>query len=193
MGKCTTDLRLLAVKKLKDGLPLREVSRLLDIPRTTLRHIWKRFLENNTVEYQQKSGRPNKLSVRDRRKLFLESRRYPFFSAREVLVSAGSIQNISVCTVRRILRNAGLLGRVAAKKPLLNRRHIQKRLMWCKSYLQMDKKNWQNFIFTDEARLELYSRRRQYVRRPLGQRFKTRYTLKTVKYGGPSILVWGAI
>ena len=142
------------------------------------------------MEYQQKSGRPNKLSVRDRRKLFLESRRYPFFSAREVLVSAGSIQNISVCTVRRILRNSGLLGRTSAKKPMLNRRHIQKRLMCCKSYLQMDKKN---FIFTDEARLELYSKRMQYVRRSLGQRFKTRYTQKTVKYGGPSIFVWGAI
>jgi len=48
-------------------------------------------------------------------------------------------------------------------------------------------------IFFDEARIKLYSRRRQYVCRPVGQRFHNIYTMKTVKYGGPSILIWGVM
>ena len=58
---------------------------------------------------------------------------------------------------------------------------------------EMDGKLWALVIFSDEARIELYSRRRQYVRRPVGQRFHNIYTMKTVKYGSPSILIWGAV
>ena len=103
------------------------------------------------------------------------------------------LQKSMLDTVKRILRKAGLHGRVVAKKLLLNRGHIKKRLLWCKLYLEMDVGSWRNFIFSGEARLELYSKRRQYVRRSVGQRFQSKYTLKTVKYGGPSILLWGAI
>jgi len=95
--------------------------------------------------------------------------------------------------VRRILRKAGLNGRIDAKKPLLSKGHIKKRLLWCKSYSKIYVDSWRNFIFSDESRLELYSKRRQYVRRPVGEWLKSKYTLKTVKYGGSSILVWGAI
>ena len=47
--------------------------------------------------------------------------------------------------------------------------------------LEMDVGYWQNFIFSDEAHLELYSKRRQYVRRPVGKRFQSKHNLKTVK------------
>jgi len=57
----------------------------------------------------------------------------------------------------------------------------------------MDGNLWTNVIFSDEARIELYFRQRQYVRRPVEQRFHNIYTMKTVKYGGPSILIWGAV
>ena len=53
----------------------------------------------------------------------------------------------------------------------------------------MDGNLWANVIFFNEARIKLFSRRRQYVRRPVGQRFHNIYTMKTVKYGGPSILI----
>ena len=43
----------------------------------------------------------------------------------------------------------------------------------------MDGNLWANVIFSDEARIELYSRQRQYVCRPVGQRFYNIYTMKT--------------
>ena len=92
--------------------------------------------------------------------------------------SLHSMPNMSIRTVRRILSISGLHGRVAAKKP---------------PYLQMDAKLLKNFVFYDEARIELYSSRRQYVRRLVGQRFYCKHTTKTVEYGGPSIMIWGAI
>ena len=53
---------------------------------------------------------------------------------------------------------------------------------------------WNDVIFGDENRLKLLSRRRrEYVRRPQGSRCNPKYTTKTVKFGGKSIMVWGAI
>jgi len=193
MGKLSKDMRLLIVRKLKNGIGQRETSRNLEIPRTTVQNVWKRFLQTGTVDDKEKTGRPTKFSQRDRRKLYFESRRHPFFTAREVLRCAGDMPNMSIWTARRILRRFGLHGRVAAKKPLLNKGHIRNRVLWCHAYLEMDGALWSNVIFSDEARLQLYSTRRQYVRRPTGQRFNSQYTMKTVKYGGPSIMVWGAI
>ena len=193
MRKCSEEMRVLVVRKLQNGIGQRELSRYLEIPRSTIQNIWKRFLKHGAIENRKRTGRPTKLNERERRQLCLQSRRNPFMTAKEVYRDSGNISNVSISTVRRILRMSGLHGRVAAKKPLLNRRHIQRRLLWCKSYLKMNVKSWENFIFSDEARIELYSRRRLYIRRPIGQRFRPRYTLKTVKFGGPSILVWGAI
>ena len=143
---------MLIVPHFNNGVSKHEIARILEIPRTTVGNICKRFLANGTVDL---SGRPNKLNDRDKRKLCLQSKRHPFISAREVHSSAGSMPNISIWTVSRILRKAGLRGRVAAKKPLLNRGHIKKRLLWSKSYLEMDVGSWRNFILSDEASLEL--------------------------------------
>ena len=158
MVKYNKHISMLIVRHFNNGVSKHEIARILEIPRTTVRNICKRFLANGTVDFQQRSGRPNKLSDRGKRKLCLQSKRHPFFSAIEVHSSASSIW-----AVRRILCKAGLHGRVAAKKPLLNRGHVKKRLLWCKSYLEMDVGSLRNFIFSDEARLELYSKRRQYV------------------------------
>ena len=39
----------------------------------------------------------------------------------------------------------------------------------------------------------LYSIGRKYVRRPIWQRFNALYSMKTVKCGGPRILIWGLL
>jgi len=186
-------MKVLIVEKLKNGVGQRETSRILGIPRTTVQGVWRRYKERGQIDEMPKCGRPRCATDRDRRNLCLQSRKHPFLSAREVLHSSPSMPNMSIRTVRRILSMSGLHGRIAAKKPLLNRTQIRNRLSWCKTYLQMDPNLWKNFVFSDEARIELYSSRRQYVRRPVGQRFNCKYTMKTVKYGGPSIMIWGAI
>ena len=48
-------------------------------------------------------------------------------------------------------------------------------------------------IFSDESKIELNPERREYVRRPNNQRYNPHYTSKTVKFGGKSLMVWGAI
>ena len=84
------------------------------------------------------------------------------------------------------------MSQVAAKKPLLSKVNIKKRLRWCKDYRALSINECKNVLFTDECRIEIFSSLRQFVRRPIGQRFNTKYTCKTVRHSF-SILVWGLI
>jgi len=114
-------------------------------------------------------------------------------TARQIGNETGILLKAFIDLVKRVLRNFGLVGRIAAKKPLLNKKQIQKRNHWCKSYSALSVIDWKNVIFSDESRIERHSLRRRYIRRQMHQRYESKVTLKTVKYGGFSILVWGAI
>jgi len=105
---------VLIVEKLKKGIGQRETARNLGIPRTTVQKFWKRFMATGTVDDKPNPGRLTRYTERDRRKLCIESRRHPFFTAREVQRSAFNTSNMSIWTVRCILRRSGLHGRVAA-------------------------------------------------------------------------------
>ena len=48
---------VLIVEKLESGMGQRQVPRLLQIPRSTVQNIHKRFSEYGTVSHAQKSGR----------------------------------------------------------------------------------------------------------------------------------------
>ena len=70
---------------------------------------------------------------------------------------------------------------------------IKKKLQWCKSYLSFSAAQWNKAILSDECHIERYGSHRTFVRRPINGRFKSKYVLKTVKYYGYSVLVWGLI
>ena len=55
----------------------------------------------------------------------------------------------SACTVRQILLEDGLLSRRAAKKPLLSRKNIRDRLIFCKRYRDWTAEDWGKVIFSE--------------------------------------------
>ena len=73
-------------------------------------------------------------------------------TARQIGNETGILLKAFIDLVKRVLRNFGLVGRIAAKKPLLNKKQIQKRNHWCKSYSALSVIDWKNVIFSDESR-----------------------------------------
>jgi len=138
-------------------------------------------------------GRTKKMTDRDIRRLALSSKKNPFFVARDVYNDTKGLPDVSISTVKRMLRSQGLFGRVAAKKPLISEKNRRKRLAWCKSYLSLDAEMWRKIVFSDESKVELFSSRRRFVRRRIGQRFEKQFVCRTVKGGGFSLMVWGCI
>ena len=98
----------------------------------------------------------------------------------------------SISTIKNYLNEGGLIGRMATKKPLLRNLNIKKRITWCKHYISLSIDIWKNALFTDQCKIEIFSTRRKFLRRQLGQRFNQIFTCKTVRHPF-LILVWGLI
>lgn len=98
----------------------------------------------------------------------------------------------STSTIQRRLRSAKLNGRIARRKPHVSKANVRKRLAFARRNEQKPNSWWRNILWSDESKYNRFaSDGKVYVRRPPNQEFNPKYTLKTVKYGGGSVTVWG--
>lgn len=82
------------------------------------------------------------------------------------------------------------MGRSPRKVPLLSKKNMQKRLIFAKQH--QHRSNWKNILWSDETKINLFgSDGKTYVRRPKNKEYDPKYTKKTVKHGGGSMMVWG--
>ena len=148
-----------------------------------------------SVQDLPRSGRPPVLSDRDNRALkiaSLKNRKLTAVDHARNLRLHGIKKKVNVTTVRSRLREMGLNGRVARKKPLLSKVHKKKRVEWAKKYKKWTKKDWEKVLFSDESPFTLFpSSGKLYVRRRVGEEYLDECISPTVKFGGGKIQVWG--
>ncbi|EIE89009.1 hypothetical protein RO3G_13720 [Rhizopus delemar RA 99-880] len=103
-------------------------------------------------------------------------------------------KSVSVNTVRRALRDAGLVSFVRPKKPLINERNRKKRLQWARQHIDWTVNDWMNVIWSDETKVNRFgSDGKSYAWKVPGQPLKKHQVCETVKHGGGSIMVWSCI
>ena len=92
---------------------------------------------------------------------------------------------MSTSTIRRRLREAGLIGRKPRKKPRLTSRHKKSRLEFARTHKDWTAEQWSQAIFSDESRFLFHrSDGRVYVRRMAGEEFMEDCVQPKVKHEG---------
>jgi transposase len=175
---------------------IRKVCASLNHPYSTVLYTINRFKETNSNMDRRGRGNFQSLSSSDKRFIKILSKRdrtktLPFLTEE---FNIARKKTCSQSTVRRCLLDWGLKGRVAAKKPLLRKPNVAKRLAFEKDHVTWTNEQWSQVLFSDESKFEIFgNKRRLFVRRFEGERYSKYCLQPTVKHGGGSIMVWGAI
>ena len=99
---------------------------------------------------------------------------------------------ISESTIRRRLHEVGLYGRVARKKPYVNKINRRKRLEYAKNYREKPLGFWNKVLWSDESKFNLFeSDGKVVVWRSPKKEFGSECSIPIVKHGGGNVKCWG--
>src|SRR6516162_8647292 len=103
----------------KGGHSVRNVSEILDKPKSTVQDVITKYNEENRTDTAPKSGRPPALSERDKRQLGRIVRQNRKQAVEEITehFNEGLTISISSRTIQRTLHTMGFYGRTGRKKP----------------------------------------------------------------------------
>lgn len=180
---CSAEKREVIKKLIMEGKSYRQVGQLVGCSNKMIR---------NAITYKEKAerrGRKRALTPLLVKRLIRESKKYPFKAATEP--KKGLNITATVQTVRTCLREHNLKACSPRKVPLLKAKHISKRIKFAKEKLQWSVE-WRNILWTDESKVVMFGGKgsRSYVRRPQNSEYNPKYTTKTIKHGGSSVMIW---
>lgn len=170
-----------------------KVAELLTFSRGRVKNALKHFKTKKSFENLPRK-KPRKTTCYDDRKIVHMSKVDPFLTSTEIRTRMDEYHNVKVSaqTIRRRLQENSLNGRIARRKPNVSKKNIARRLSFAKQHQQKDAKFWDLVVWSDESKFNVFGNDgRPYVRRPPLTELSPRYTKKTVKHGGSSVMVWG--
>uniref|UniRef100_A0AAZ3R0Z5 Transposase Tc1-like domain-containing protein n=1 Tax=Oncorhynchus tshawytscha TaxID=74940 RepID=A0AAZ3R0Z5_ONCTS len=171
----------------KKGFTGKDIAASKIAPKSTIYRIIKNFKESGSIVVKKASGRQRKSSQCQNRLLKLIQLRDRGTTSTELAQEwqqAGV--SASARTVRRRLLEDGLVSRRAAKKPLLSRKNIRDRLIFCKRYRDWTAEDGGKVIFSDESPFRLFGA----SGKKLGEHYHQSCVIPTVKHP-ETIHVWG--
>ena len=197
MGKSmeTTECKRKAVIELhKAKKSIRDISKQLQVPRSTVHDIVTKFKEFSTVKNLPRTGRPTILTPQDKRRIVRLALKNPRITTKDL---CKELEDSNVCvshsTVRRCLNKNSLKGRRPRKTPLHQSRHLKARLDYAKRNIDKDFVFWNSVLWTDETKIELFGHSRsQFVWRKPNDAYNPNFTVPKVKHGGGNLMFWGS-
>lgn len=121
----------------KAGLTVEEIAKRTQCSERTVYRTLKKYDQEGHFEDYPRSGRPQKHTERDDRDITrpidLGQAMTAVDAARDYNAVRPDEQHLSISSVRKILKEAGLPARVKPRKPALTKAQIAKRYAWAKA------------------------------------------------------------
>jgi len=178
-----------AIKLLQEGLSTRDVAKQLNISNATVHRI---AVNNDLNISSNKAGRPRKIVPSTVEHIRINLKRGLAKSAAASLDQANEINPvpISVATLKRRLREAGLIAKRVVKRPALKSKHIRGRMQFVKKYKEWTEEDWASVVWSDESKVNrICSNGLQWVWDDQPGAITSRSVQGTVKFGGGSVIV----
>ncbi|KAG1022758.1 hypothetical protein G6F25_013142 [Rhizopus arrhizus] len=193
MKQVSQDTVVQAISLLQQGKSVREVERVTCLSKSAVGRLRKTHCFGLG---EPKGGRPKLLSAADERYCVRQVTKNRISSATKVTkeLEKDTGRKVSVDTVCRTLRKAGLGAIEKPKKPLLSAKNIRKRLSWCMAHKDWTVDDWKRVVWSDETKINRFnSDGRTWTWIRSGESLKSHHVKMTVKHGGGNIMLWSAI
>ena len=103
-------------------------------------------------------------------------------------------EDLSVQTVRRGLKQAGMKSTVKTTRPFLSKHHRRERLDFAIAHKDWTVADWKRLIWSDESKINRFgSDGRKWVWKKPRECLSDRTVNTTLKFGGGSIMIWGCM
>ena len=186
------DLRNLGIQHYQNGDSQREIIAKTLIPWTTVQYMMEKYKSTKRIgNLFGRARRRKTTAATDRviqRKVKLDRRKSASAVKFEIKNEPGV--SLHVDTIRNRAHEARLFGRVAHKKPYVNKINRGKRLKFAKKMLEKLSSFWESVIWSDESKFNLFgSDGKVMVWRTPREEFDPKCTVATVKHGGGSVVV----
>ncbi|KAI4898573.1 hypothetical protein NFI96_009988 [Prochilodus magdalenae] len=169
------------------------IGKQLDVKKSTVGAIIRKWKTYKTTTNLPRSGAPRKISARGVKMITRTVRKNPRTTRGDLvndLQEAGT--NVTKATISNTLRRQGLRSCSARRVPLLKPVHIQARLKFAREHLDVPEEYWENVIWSDETKVELFGKNKtRRVWRKVNAELHPKNTIPTVKHGGGNIMLWG--
>ena len=189
MPQTTVKQRFLVISHYNKGKSVNFISKSMKIPRTTIYNIIQRYKKDPTcLENRPKTGRPQILDKFEQKLIITKCLAQPNLNSTQLLASLELSQKVSTSYVRKLLLRNGLHAKVCTSKPFLSRANRLKRYVWAKDMLQKSDLFWKNVLLSDETMIELFPKRRNFVRLPKQSGIRQKYVGLHAKFGGKKMM-----
>lgn len=177
----------------ESGLSQMHMARCFNIARSTIVHLVRQVNAMGSVSDRLRPGAPPVTSVQQDnyiRQCRLQNRFVPGQSTMSA-VKGNRGSNVSQNTIRRLLREHGILCRRLYHGVVLMGCHHQKRLQWAQNNIG---RRLRDVVFSDESHFNLScADRRVRVYHRQNERYTRNCVLEHDRFGGGGVMVWATI
>lgn len=188
-SECAAQIIALSMEHMKQS----EIAHKLNLSQSSVSKVVKRYRETSSFSNKKPPGAPRcstKQTDRMIKRMVVDS---PSCSSAEIKSRLPPGVSISCRTIRRRLQvECKLRAYHPATQPRHSKKNIRDRVAFAKKYKDWTADQWSHTMFTDESIIKQFYPFRSHVRRPVGERYNSRYTVARVKHS-PQVMIWGAI